>query len=896
MDIQRYHFDCRKALHFGLRFAKSLGHDYLEVEHVALAAIRTQWDLLAEVSRGVTERGLEDFLERYPRKFGTVKVEFGPRLELALDEAEQKAGTQPVTLVALWQVLQNHSPTLRSLIRKGYNEQQKADGFQSWADQPPPVAGTREGPVAKPMGKASSPKEASKPGEDEAMADASSPADEQAARLDRNLRAFTTDFTEDANRGRIDPVIGRDQQVRRVLEILGRKKKNNPILLGEPGVGKSAIAEALALRIAQGKVPDSLKGVRVLALDMAALLAGAKYRGEFEERLKKLVQSLEELAGQVILFIDEIHTIIGAGQSEGSTDAANLLKPALARGSIRCLGATTLAEFRRYIEKDAALERRFQPVMVDEPSRDEAISILRGLKAKYEIHHGVNIDDEALSAAVDLSIRYLPTRRLPDKALDLVDESASRVRLQLDSVPRELDELQAKIEQLEIEKEGLRHSTEPQAAKGLIQLDVRLQNVRGEFQQMNAIWRRYQSLHEDIRRQESDREELVELFDNTKEQGDFEYAARLQYQDLPVANQAIDRIKAQLQELEGQHGFLMQMVNHQVVAQVVAEWTGIPIRQLEKTERQRLQELEGRLCQRVFGQEAALKVVAQAVRRSRAGIQDPQRPMGVFMFLGPTGVGKTETGKTLAAELFGDETRLIRLDMSEYMEVGSVARLIGSPPGYVGYERGGELTDAIRARPYSVVLFDELEKAHAQVLDLLLQILDDGRLTDSHGRLADFRHSLLILTSNLASGGSGDLTDPRYEEQLRQGLATVLRPELVNRIDDVVVFQPLQRRHLAQLLERLVAQMNDRLATRDLHIVLGSALQQELISNALLGSFGGRGLRRQFQRLVVDQVAQQIIDQGEVWQGAYLLDYDQDGTLVWSPDERNHRFLPPASS
>lgn len=884
MDIHRYEFESRKALHFGLRYAKSLGHDYIEVEHVALAALRTHWEMLDELSRGVVERALENFLECYPRKFGTIKVEFGPRIERALDEAEARAASKIISLSMLWDALKNHSPTLMGALEKAEAEKRKVDEFQE-------LVPTDSSSPSKPKNQQNITNSPA-PNFEKSKAESS---DKKAARLDQSLRAFTVDLTEAANQGRIDPVIGRDQEIRRVLEILGRKKKNNPILLGEPGVGKSAIAEGLALKLAQGQVPESLQGIRVLSLDLGLLLAGAKYRGDFEGRLKKLIRALEELAGKVILFIDEIHTIIGAGQSEGGADAANLLKPALARGTFRCLGATTMQEFRKYIERDAALERRFQPVLVNEPDRDASVSILRGLKTRYEIHHGVTIDDDALSAAVDLSIRYLPQRRLPDKAIDLIDECASRVRLQLDSMPRSMDELKSKIEQLEIEKEVLKGSTDQTAQRSLIQIEVRLETSKKDYDEIHKIWRQYQEIHERLRQEESNREQSMELFDNAKQQGDFEFAAQLQHDEIPAIQGQIQKLKELLIELEGQHPFLAQAVNAQGIAQVLAEWTGIPLSRMLKDERERILGIEDRLKNRVFGQDKALDLVVRAVKRARAGIQDPRRPTGVFLFLGPTGVGKTETAKALAAELFADESRMIRLDMSEYMEAGSVSRMIGSPPGYIGHEQGGELTDGIRAKPYSVVLFDEIEKANPKVLDILLQILEDGRLTDSKGKLADFRHSLIILTSNLMTA-TGFRETAAEEERLRDILSSQLRPELINRIDEIVVFQPLARRHLERLLQRLLDELNNRLRAQDLRISIGPQLAEALLEPALHGGFGGRALRRHFQRRVVDELADHIIEKGEQLKGAWLMEVQSDGRLLWEKDERLHRFLPPASS
>jgi ATP-dependent Clp protease ATP-binding subunit ClpB len=877
VDVSRYSFEAQTVLHFALRYAKGLGHDYMEVEHVALAMIRRDFQMLDAESHARLEKALEDFLQLYPKKFGRVSVGFGPRLNQVLDQVEAAVKDRTITNQDLWPLLVNASSVMQKTERSTQDD--KAKDFQVWqvpqAKAPPAQKVVKNNPS---LPKAEPKKEA----------DSSRKLE---AELDKRLRDFTHDFTEQASRGAIDPVIGRDTEIRRVLEILSRKKKNNPILLGEPGVGKTAIAEGIALRIVEEKVPESLKGVRVLSLDLGALLAGTKYRGEFEERLKQLIRALESLGDRVILFIDEIHTILGAGQSEGSADAANLLKPALARGQLRCIGATTLAEFRKYFEKDAALERRFQPVMVEQPTRDSTLSILRGLKTSYEIHHGIPIRDEALQAAVDLSILYLPQRNLPDKAIDLIDEAAARIKLQMQSVPAELEHLQAQAAQLRVEQQAL--EKQGGVSKGLTQVKVKLEKISEEAAAIEAIWKKHQKDLEHMRALEVRVEELTSLWQATKTRSDFETAARLQYQELPAAKEAFEKAKQQLEEQEKIHAFLGRAVDRQEIARVLALWTGIPVGEMLADEKQSLAHLETQLNDRVFGQDEALSAVAKAVRRSRLGLSDPKRPSGVFLFLGPTGVGKTETAKALAASLFLSEQNLIRIDMSEYMEAHNVARLIGAPPGYAGYEGGGFLTDAVRNKPYSIVLFDEIEKAHPRVLDIMLQIFDDGRLTDARGRLADFRHTFIIMTSNLQASAA-HVPEAERDQEIRLQLSEHLRPELVNRIDEVVPFKSLARVHFHRMLHKELGQLNQRLNERDIRLELAPRLEQLLIQNALNSSFAGRDLKRGLQKYVTDAVAQKLLDPAADMKGLWILDWEPSQGLIWNRDQRQDRYLPPA--
>lgn len=879
MDVSRYEFGCQKALHQGLQYARSLGHQLLEVEHVALALLRADAVTLKGQTAERMKRHLENHLARSPRIYGSVKIEFGRRLDAALDQAEAEAGKTLVTESMLWSTLARQSTIMQTFLLRAVqdaNETRDDAAFEPMT--PKKVATDAPGHTSATKNKA----RAAEPA-----------AGKVSEKLEKELRQFTVDLSAIAERGELDPVIGRDGEVRRVLEILGRKKKNNPILIGEPGVGKSAVAEAIALRIAEGLVPESMRGKRVLSLDLGAMLAGAKYRGEFEERMKNLLKALEALKGRVILFIDEIHMIVGAGNHEGGADAANLLKPALARGELQCLGATTLDEYRRHIEKDPALERRFQPLYVEEPGKQTALAILRGIKSRYEIHHGVQIDDDALTAAVDLSVRYLSSRKLPDKAIDLIDEAASRLRLQIDSVPAILDELKGEINQIEIERKAIGKGHGYQTA--IAKLDVRLEKAKLEYGRIEAIWRRHQDLLEAMKSAEKKKHESATLYDNAKAQGDFDFAARMQYGELPRIDEELVRIRQELTEQQRQHSYLRQVVGAREVAEVIAVWTRIPVGRLLEDDSRKLIDLEARLEKRVFGQTTAIRKVSRAIKRARAGVSDPRRPTGVFLFLGPTGVGKTETAKALAAELFDDDSKMVRIDMSEFMEAHSVARLIGAPPGYVGFGEGGELTEAVRHKPYCVVLFDEIEKAHPRVLDIMLQVFDDGRLTDGKGKTVDFRNALIILTSNLPID---TLIDPEQasDSDVRQSLARHLRPELVNRIDEVVVFHRLARKHLEHLLGRLTNEINDRLRDRQLKLSIGDKLVASLLKEGLSGPFGGRALRRAFETQVIDAISDRIIQTPELASGSWTLDLDEDGGFTWQVEDRPHFYLPAAKA
>ncbi len=848
MNLNKFTEKAQEAVLASPQLATELNHAQVEPEHLLVTLLEQPEGVVPTVLQklnadpAAVARSLRDGLGRQPKAYGGAEPHLSPRLRVVLDAAQAEARTMQDEYVSTEHLLlgvlsePGRAASVEALTQRGVTRDKVLEALTS-------IRGNQRVTDQNPENKYQA------------------------------LERYGRDLTELARRGKLDPVIGRDEEVRRVIQVLSRRTKNNPVLIGEPGVGKTAIVEGLAQRIVRGDVPEGLKNKKIVGLDMGALVAGAKYRGEFEERLKAVLKEIVEAQGQVVLFIDELHTVVGAGAAEGSLDASNMLKPMLARGELHTIGATTLDEYRKHIEKDAALERRFQPVMVGEPTVEDTISILRGLRERYEIHHGVKLKDAALVAAAVLSDRYIADRFLPDKAIDLVDEAASRLRMEIDSMPAELDEVQRRIMQLEIEREALRKEKDKPSKERLAKLEKELADLKEQQSQLRAHWEQEKEAIQKGRTLKEELEQVKLEVERAQRAGDYAKASELQYGRVPALEAEIKKQEERLAELQKTQRMLKEEVDEEDIAEVVGRWTGIPVSRLMEGEIQKLLRMEARLHERVIGQDEAIAAVANAIRRARAGLQDPNRPMGSFIFLGPTGVGKTELARALAEFLFDDDHAMVRIDMSEYQDKHTVSRMIGAPPGYVGYEEAGQLTEAVRRRPYSVVLFDEIEKAHPEVLNVMLQLLDDGRLTDGKGRTVDFKNTVVIMTSNIGSQFIAEAAMTSNEEiaegvrrQVTEALRQHFRPEFLNRVDEVIFFHALTREHIKQIIDIQLRGLMKRLADRKIKVELTERAKEFLVQEGYDPTYGARPLKRAIQRRVLDPLAMRVLE-GEFAEG-----------------------------
>ncbi len=842
MNINKYTEKAQEAIAAAQRIAEQSSHAQIEPEHLLVALVEQREGVVPELLRKMNAdpaavgRAARELLAKMPQAYGGSQPGLSPRLKLVTDLAEAEAQRLKDEFVSTEHLLvaiaseTGRSPSAKLLTDRGITGDKIFNALTS-------IRGSQRVTSQNPEG------------------------------TYQALERYGRDLTDLARKGKLDPVIGRDEEIRRVVQVLSRRTKNNPVLIGEPGVGKTAIVEGLAIRIIRGDVPEGLKNKRIVALDMGALVAGAKYRGEFEERLKAVLKEIVDSEGQVVLFIDELHTVVGAGAAEGSIDASNMLKPMLARGELHTIGATTLDEYRKYIEKDAALERRFQPVTVGEPTVEDTISILRGLRERYQIHHKVNFKDSALVAAAVLSNRYISDRFLPDKAIDLIDEAASKLRMEIDSMPVELDEIRRRIMQLEIEREALRKEKDKASADRLAKLEKELADLKEEQAHLAARWEQEKASIQQTAKLQEQLDTVKQEVEQAQRSGNYAKASELQYGTVPLLERQIKEVEAKLADMQKTGGMLKQEVDEEDIAEVVSKWTHVPVSRLMEGEVQKLIHMEERLHLRVIGQDEAINAVANAIRRARAGMQDPGRPLGSFLFLGPTGVGKTELARALAEFLFDDEQAMIRIDMSEYQEKHTVSRMIGAPPGYVGYEEAGQLTEAVRRRPYSVVLLDEVEKAHPDVLNVLLQLLDDGRLTDGKGRTIDFKNTVVIMTSNLGSQiiaertlGEGGTIDEGTRRQVMDALRDHFRPEFLNRVDDIIFFHALDRSHLTKIVDVQIAGLIKRLEERKIHVRLTDAARALLAREGYDPTYGARPLKRTIQRRVLDPLAVRVLE------------------------------------